>query len=112
LLAPTGRVLLLRRSAYVTQPFLWSVPAGGIDEDESPVEAAVREVMEETGYLGPYDLRGVTEQRWFTAAAFEVLEEFVPRLNWENDGWAWVGPDDELPEPTYPRLEDLLDLVW
>jgi len=43
-----GRVLLVRR---VNEPFrgLWTLPAGFVDADENPAQAAVRECLEETG---------------------------------------------------------------
>ena len=43
-----GRVLLVRR---IMEPKrgMWSLPAGFVDADEDPAEAAVREVREETG---------------------------------------------------------------
>jgi 8-oxo-dGTP pyrophosphatase MutT (NUDIX family) len=34
------------------RPGVWALPKGKIDEGESPVEAAVREVLEETGVEG------------------------------------------------------------
>jgi 8-oxo-dGTP pyrophosphatase MutT (NUDIX family) len=40
-----GRVLLTKREDFE----VWCLPGGGIDEGESPAEAAVREVREETG---------------------------------------------------------------
>lgn len=43
-----GRVLLVRR-AWEPQQGYWSLPAGFVDEDESPPEAALRECREETG---------------------------------------------------------------
>ncbi len=41
-------LLLVRRA---TQPFLdsWGLPAGHVEADENPADAAVRETMEETG---------------------------------------------------------------
>lgn len=43
-----NRVLLVRR---VNEPYrgLWSIPAGFVNADEDPAEAAVRECLEETG---------------------------------------------------------------
>ncbi|MGR8978910.1 MAG: NUDIX domain-containing protein [Gammaproteobacteria bacterium] len=43
-----GSLLLVRRA---TSPFLgcWGFPAGHVEADESPADAAVRETLEETG---------------------------------------------------------------
>jgi 8-oxo-dGTP diphosphatase len=45
-----GKVLLVRR---IMEPRrgMWSLPAGFVDADEDPAEAAVREVREETGLV-------------------------------------------------------------
>ncbi len=40
------QVLLLRREIF----FLWDLPGGGIEKNEDPASAAVRECREETGY--------------------------------------------------------------
>lgn len=51
-----GQVLLQQRADNGR----WSAPAGGMDPDESPAEAAVREVWEETGILAePVRVLGV-----------------------------------------------------
>ena len=44
-----GRILLVRNSARGPYPGGWSLPGGGIDHGESPRDALVREVAEETG---------------------------------------------------------------
>jgi 8-oxo-dGTP pyrophosphatase MutT (NUDIX family) len=44
------RVLLLRRHRFITDTWGWEIPAGGIDEGETPAEAAVREAIEESGW--------------------------------------------------------------
>ena len=48
LVAHEGQVLLVRRAAGPRQGF-WSFPAGFVEFDEHPAEAAVRECREETG---------------------------------------------------------------
>ena len=51
----SGRVLLQRRS----YDGLWSLPAGAVDPGESPAQAVVREVWEETGLkVVPVGLEG------------------------------------------------------
>ena len=44
----SGQVLLVRRAWGPKQGY-WSLPAGFVDDDESPETAAIREVREETG---------------------------------------------------------------
>jgi ADP-ribose pyrophosphatase YjhB (NUDIX family) len=44
-----GEVLLTRNSVHGPHPGQWSLPGGGIDFGESPRDAVVREVREETG---------------------------------------------------------------
>ena len=44
------RVLLIRQYRYAANGYLYEVPAGRLDEGESPMECAHRELTEETGY--------------------------------------------------------------
>jgi ADP-ribose pyrophosphatase len=45
-----GRILLVKQFRLPAEADLWELPAGRIDPGESPMEAAVRELWEETGY--------------------------------------------------------------
>ncbi len=60
-IADDGRVLLIDHYRFQTDTRGWEAPAGKIDDGETPEQAAVRELREETGhragslkYLGRY----------------------------------------------------------
>ena len=44
------RILLVRQYRLPANQFLWELPAGRLDRGESPLKAAKRELVEETGY--------------------------------------------------------------
>lgn len=51
-LRPDRRVLLVRQYKHGIGQSVLELPAGAIDEGESPRDCAVRELAEETGYVG------------------------------------------------------------
>lgn len=44
------RILLVRQFRLPARQYLWELPAGKLDEGETPLQAARRELKEETGY--------------------------------------------------------------
>ncbi|TCL73035.1 RNA pyrophosphohydrolase [Rhizobium sp. BK251] len=125
----TGRRVPVGNSEYDGSPQLWQMPQGGIDAGEDPLEAAYRELYEETGMKTVsllaeardwinYDLpahlvgiglkgkyRGQT-QRWF-AFRFEGEESEIaidpPPGGHERefDAWGWK-PMQDLPTLIVP----------
>jgi ADP-ribose pyrophosphatase len=74
---PDGRILLIRQYRHAARQYLWELVAGRIDAGESPREAAVRELIEETGYrarsfrifLDVFPSPGFLEERMFILLA-------------------------------------------
>src|SRR4029079_17963498 len=46
-----GKVILIRQYRWAVNAFLWELPAGSVDEGESPEQAARRECHEEIGLV-------------------------------------------------------------
>ncbi len=61
LAAEEDRILLVRQFRLPAGKELWELPAGKVDEGETPLEAAKRELIEETGY---------TAERWEPLASY------------------------------------------
>lgn len=62
------RILLERQYRHAAQQYLWELPAGRIDEGESEITAAKRELLEETGY---------TAGKWKRILTFYASPGFV-----------------------------------
>ena len=115
LLNSQGLVLAGRRA---DTPEAWQMPQGGIDDGESPVEAALRELKEEVGtdkarvlretagwlrYDLPPDVVGRVwrgryrgqEQKWFALRFLGTDADIdLATHNREFDAWRWASADD------------------
>jgi ADP-ribose diphosphatase len=66
--ATTPRVLLERQYRHAASDYLWEIPAGRVDPGEKELEAAKRELLEETGY---------TAAKWRRILKFYASPGFV-----------------------------------
>ena len=115
-----GRILMQHRDANArVSPDQWGLPGGRVEEGETPVEAARREVHEETGIRCELDAdvgtteytdsRGRPKQvRWWTMRpiASDGFEQ-----NDEVDEIRWLTPRDAARLLSYERDLPLLDLL-
>jgi ADP-ribose pyrophosphatase len=74
-LTPERRVVLVRQYKHGIAQIVLEMPAGMIDEGESPEACAVRELAEETGYAGdpPQLLRSLFADPTSSNASFHVF---------------------------------------
>lgn len=119
-MGPDGRVLLVRRSALVSEPGTWANPGGHVERGESDVEAAVRETREETGIhvaWGSGRVARITlhhgdalRYALFVVLLDDTQVEQASRscsLNWESDGVGWFYVNElpfAIPGPLHPGL--------
>jgi ADP-ribose pyrophosphatase len=74
---PDGRIILIRQYRHAARQFLWELVAGRMDPGENPRQAAVRELIEETGYrakrfrvfLDVFPTPGFLEERMYILLA-------------------------------------------
>lgn len=106
-----GQILILRRSEKCSRPHGWDLSGGGVDENENPAEAAIREVKEEAG-LDIIDPRPIATHNfaekeggpkniviigyWAKSQSDEVV------LSWEHEAYQWLTPKDGL-ELDFPQ---------
>ena len=98
-----GQVVLVRR-AVVPRRGYWALPAGYMEYDERPEEAAVREVCEETGLrvaitgvLDVYPMEGPNGRGIIVVYWANWLEGELTPADDVSDA-RWFGPE-ALPEP-------------
>ena len=83
-----GKVVLVRQIRPAVNEELLELPAGGIEKDEDPLQAARRELAEETGYVAAdmrlissfYPSPGITTERMYMYLA-EVGEQSGQQLD-------------------------------
>lgn len=99
LLVHKNHVLLLRRSKTdPTLPGLWELPGGKLEFGESPQEAALRELAEETGIagtLGPIlyadSIMGTKTKRQFIILLYlATAKQAKVTLSFEHCDYLWA----------------------
>ncbi len=103
-----NKILLLHRQENKSQGNLWGIPGGKLDKGETPLQAVLREVKEETDYdfaketienLGSVYIE-YNEKDHFVYHMFRVRLNGDPsavKINFrEHKGFTWVTPQDAL----------------
>ena len=100
-----GRVLLLKRSiTAVDHQETWCFPGGGIEDGETPLAAARRETIEETGHDPGEKLAGpICFHEGFMTYMSTTPDAFAPILNDEHSAYVWARPE-EAPQPLHPGV--------
>ncbi len=105
-----GRILLLKRKSHKSDPGLWGLPAGKFEKNETPLQAALRELSEETGVvldssqITPFDVLYIRRTGEYVYHMFSArLLEFPKiRLCEEHEEAHWVLLDHVESMPLIP----------
>lgn len=109
----TNRFLLLHRTQS-KQNDVWGLVGGTNEEKETPWEGLKREIEEEIGSLPdikktiPLETFVSNDNHFYFHTYLCVVEnEFIPKLNNEHDGYAWVN-FGKWPKPLHHGLSNTL----
>ena len=69
-LTENNNLLMIKQYRHATGGFIWEIPAGTLDPDETPLHCAKRELIEETG---------------FSARAWQKLGEITPLPGYSDE---------------------------
>lgn len=93
----TGRCLLQLRNSDKRHKNTWGFWGGLMERGETPYECIQRELEEEIGFvpelkkLNPIDVYQSKDRNFYYYSFVAVVEkEFIPQLNDESAGYAWV----------------------
>ena len=116
-----NRFLILKRSSRVkSMKGLWGAVSGINEEGEEPLVRAKIEIYEEIWARGDA-IRLLKAGREMTVSSPQYLDHqwvIFPflfainreqiSLNWENDSYKWITPDEIYQYKTVPSLDDVL----
>lgn len=107
----TNRYLYLLRNDIKNTT--WGLPGGKIENSETLLEGLVRECEEEIGFF-PIDSKLIPIQKFVNNSFvyhtfFSFVErEFIPTLNHEHSGYAWVD-SGQYPKPLHPGVFNMIN---
>lgn len=105
--AADPRLLLVRQYRYAAGGYLYEIPAGRLDEGESPESCARRELREETGY-GARSLRPLTTIYTTPGFTDEKIHLFVGEGLERGEA---KSERDEFLEVRLLRLSQVLEMI-
>lgn len=125
--AAGGIVKSKLRYLFIERHGMWDIPKGKLDAHEQPWEAAIREIEEECGILGPTidHLIGITfhtysymgrltiKKNWWYALNYTGSMEVTPQEEESITQAIWIEKNEwkMIRENTYDSIREVLDMA-
>lgn len=109
------RAILMVRQYVSRGAMVWNFPGGGVEAGESPEEACIREVEEETGYrVRLLELLQTEDNKYTYRAEIQSGQLYLDRNNPANRdiieiGWIPIADDSKFDEITSPFIRRLME---
>jgi ADP-ribose pyrophosphatase len=101
------RILLVRQYRLPAEDYMWELPAGKVDDGEKPIQAAKRELTEETGYKA----RKWTKLVSFFASPGYVQERMTIFLATDLTKGQATPMDDEQIETRWFKRKEIAQMI-
>ncbi len=112
-------LILKRTESKDFAPSAWEVITGRIEEEESPTDGILREVVEETGLIA--EIVMPIETGFFYRGGKEFPMVFISywcrhldgdvKLSWEHDQFKWASIEEIMEEPTMNHFHSMFEKI-
>lgn len=117
------KVLFLHRQDHKTEGNTWGIPGGKVDKSESPLEAVIREVKEETQfdistqpirYIGKVYIKYPTyDNVYYMFSCAPKEDPGSVKINFdEHKGFTWITPQNALQMELMLNEDDCIKLCY
>lgn len=117
-----GEILLLHRQDHKPEGNTWGVPAGKVDAGESILEAMVREIQEETGFMLSSQQLSYFGKVFVKYPDYDfVYHMYHAKLDQkqkvainhnEHKDFRWISPENALNMPLIQDLDSCIKLFY
>lgn len=109
-----GKILVLKRSQLDDhKPNVWETPGGGMDAEESPQNALIREISEETGLVvavaDPFNVFTFKKDTGEFKIGITFICEYLSgevQLSSEHSEYRWIEPQEFSQMESVPSLHE------